>query len=128
MKKIKGVLVKNGSVQEYELEYNDFKDIYPLLGISCFDVVSRQFGDSILDVYCDDEALLKDELPLMSVLKLDKYGTSESCIYGNVFICNHTKEGEIISLTDKEISDVLQSRIILQNLNTGAMYNAVRSK
>ena len=127
MSRIKGVLIKNGSVKEYDFDCKSYKDFYELLNIDCFDVVQRRFNDSVLDVYCDDEALLKKELPLVSIAKIDKLGNVVDCIYGNVFICNHDSIGETISLTDKEVCDVLKNRIILKDTVTNKMYNAVRS-
>lgn len=118
MNKIKGVLVKNGSVKEYDFEYESYKDFYELLGCRLFDIPKRQIGEDVFDIYCDDEALLKKELPQVSLAYFDRFGNIVDAIYGNVFICKHDSEGETISLTDKEVSEILKNEVILQDVET----------
>ena len=105
MKKIKGVLVSNGVAKEYELEYNNYKDFYPLLNCDTFDVQSRKFNGEWLDIYCDDEGLFKtNNKP--SILTFSNGGLVEQ-IVGNAFIVAHNDEGDTISLTDEQVQKVM---------------------
>ena len=105
MKKIKGVLVSNGVAKEYELEYNNYKDFYPLLNCNTFDVQSRKFNGEWLDIYCDDEGLFKtNNKP--SILTFSN-GELVEQIVGNAFIVAHNDEGDTISLTDEQIQKVM---------------------
>lgn len=107
MKKIKGVLVSNGEVKEYELEYNSYKDYYKVLNCDTFDIQTRKFGDEWLDIYCDDEGLFKENNK-PSVLTFAN-GELVEQIVGNVFIVSHDDEGETISLTDEQIKKVMET-------------------
>lgn len=105
MKKIKGVLVSNGVAKEYELEYNNYKDFYPLLNCDTFDVQSRNFNGEWLDIYCDDEGLFKaNNKP--SILTFSN-GELVEQIVGNAFIVAHNDEGDTISLTDEQVQKVM---------------------
>ena len=105
MKKIKGVLVSNGVAKEYELEYNNYKDFYPLLNCDTFDVQSRKFNGEWLDIYCDDEGLFKtNNKP--SILTFSN-GELVEQIVGNAFIVAHNDEGDTISLTDEQVQKVM---------------------
>jgi hypothetical protein len=105
MEKIKGVLVSNGEAKEYELEYNNYKDFYPLLNCDTFDVQSRKFNGEWLDIYCDDEGLFKaNNKP--SILTFSN-GELVEQIVGNAFIVAHNDEGDTISLTDEQVQKVM---------------------
>lgn len=107
MKKIKGVLVSNGIAKEYELEYNNYKDFYPLLNCDTFDVQSRKFNGEWLDIYCDDEGLFKaNNKP--SILTFSN-GELVEQIVGNAFIVAHNDEGDTISLTDEQVQKVMET-------------------
>lgn len=105
MKKIKGVLVSNGEAKEHELEYNSYKDFYPLLNCDTFDVQSRKFNGEWLDIYCDDEGLFKaNNKP--SILTFSN-GELVEQIVGNAFIVAHNDDGDTISLTDEQVQKVM---------------------
>lgn len=105
MEKIKGVLVSNGEAKEYELEYNNYKDFYPLLNCDTFDVQTRNFNGEWLDIYCDDEGLFKaNNKP--SILTFSN-GELVEQIVGNAFIVAHNDEGDTISLTDEQVQKVM---------------------
>ena len=111
MKKIKGVLVANGEIKEFELEYNNYKDFYPILDCDTFDIQTRKFNGEWLDIYCDDEGLLKTgNKP--SILTFSN-GELVEQIVGNVFIVNHDDEGETISLTDEQIKKVMDTMVVV---------------
>ena len=107
MKKIKGVLVINGEIKEYELECNSYKDYYKILNCDTFDIQTRKFGDEWLDIYCDDDGLFRENNE-PSVLTFAN-GKLVEQIVGNVFIVNHDDEGETISLTDEQIKKVMET-------------------
>lgn len=107
MEKIKGVLVSNGEVKEYELEYNNYKDFYPLLDCSTFTIATRNFNGEWLDIYCDDEGLFKaNNKP--SILTFSN-GELVEQIVGNAFIVAHNDEGDTISLTDEQVQKVMET-------------------
>ena len=105
MKKIKGVLVSNGEAKEYELEYNSYKDFYPLLNCDTFDVQSRKFNGEWLDIYCDDEGLFKSNNK-PSILTFSN-GELVEQIVGNAFIVALNDDGDTISLTDEQVQKVM---------------------
>lgn len=117
MRKIKGVLItpNNGEMPKvYELEYNSYKDFYPLLDCGTFDVVSRKFDGKWLDIYCDDEGIFKDgNAP--SIITVDEDERIIEQIVGNVFIVNHNDDGETISLTNDEVQKVLSNLVMVMS-------------
>ena len=112
IKNIKGVVVDVVKKQIYvkEITYDDVKsdylnEYYKVLNCSCFGIVKRKIGKYALDIYHDDEGLLKDEKkPAIITFRLGKI---VEVIYGNVFIVSH-KDSETISLTDEEIKEVFK--------------------
>jgi hypothetical protein len=109
MRKIKGVFVDVNArtVEPITLHYNSYKDLYPLLNCETFDVTSRKFGNRVYDVYCDDEGLLGDDW-IPSALSEEQ--PENDFLVGNLFVCSHTKNGDIASLTDEQIEEVLKTR------------------
>ena len=108
---IKGVLItpnQEGTLpREYTLKEESIKDFHNLLDCDTFDIQSRKFGDEWLDVYCDDEGLLKADNKPAIVTFMD--GEISEIIVGSVFICNCNEKGETISLTDEQVKKVLAS-------------------
>lgn len=115
---IKGVLVNTQSniIAEYSLEYDKHKNgkstflpkIYSLLNCSTINIISRKFGDLWLDIVVDDEGLLKwNNLPSVYTLNKETRQLLEQ-IVGNVFVCGHDANGELVSLNDNEIQVVLK--------------------
>ena len=111
MKKIKGVLVSNGEIKEYELEVNNYKDYYKILDCDTFDIVTRKFGDEWLDIYCDDEGLLKSGNKPSILTFCD--GNLVEQIVGNAFITSHNDEGDTISLNDEQIKKVMDTVTVI---------------
>lgn len=116
-KTINGVLLNTltNTVAEHSLDYekndngktNFLPKIYSLLNCSLIDIIYRKFGDLWADIVVDDEGLLQEHL-IPSVYTFDK--TTKKAlerIVGNVFICSHNEDGELVSLSDKEIKTVL---------------------
>lgn len=75
----------------------DWKSIYDLLDCSIFTIASRRFGKYKFDILLDDEGLLKTKT--ITGLSIDK----NEMLVGNLFVCNHNDDGEVVSLTDDEI-------------------------
>lgn len=111
MKKIKGVLVSNGEIKEYELEVNSYKDYYKILDCDTFDIVTRKFGDEWLDIYCDDEGLLKSGNKPSILTFCD--GNVVEQIVGNAFITSHNDDGDAISLNDEQIKKVMDTVTVI---------------
>lgn len=112
IKNVKGVVVDvvKNEIYVKEITYDDVKDDYldeycKVLNCDTFDIVNRRFGKYHLDVYCDDEGLLKENKKVALVTY--KGSQIVEIICGNVFIVGH-KEAETISLTDDEINEVFK--------------------
>lgn len=109
MRKIKGVLVDVNArtVKPFTLHYNNYKDLYPVLNCETLDVTRRKFGSQIYDVYCDDEGLLKEDwIPSAFSDAQPEY----DFLVGNLFVCSHTSDGDIASLTDEQIKEILTTK------------------
>lgn len=107
MKIIKGVLVdvEKGVVERKDLEYTDYKDLYPLLKCRTFDIQTRRVGVKTFDVYLDDEGLMKEN-HIVSGTTFHKGKPVEQFV-GNLFICHHTSGGNIKSLTEEEQTHII---------------------
>ena len=109
MKKIKGIFVDvdTRTVKPYTLHYSSHKDLSSLLNCDILDVTRRKFGSQIYDVYCDDEGLLKDDwVPSAFSDEQPEY----DFLVGNLFVCSHTSDGDIASLTDEQIKEILTTK------------------
>lgn len=97
--KIKGYVidVKKSRHGAVEIE-RDLENLYKVVGCRYIDIVSRVIGKDRFDIVCDDEGLLFDH-PIPSAL--DK--NNGVMLVGNLFICEHDGEGNLISLTDEQI-------------------------
>ena len=125
MKKLRGILVNTRKgIEIKRIEYNDYHDIAEALECSWITCVPRIIGGVLVDVYCDEEALLKTARePALITRKKDTREIIE-ILYGNCFICKHNKKGEIVSLkhadydpillTQASISDKVRTYQVLQ--------------
>ena len=127
-KSLKGVLVDviNDKVEEHEIDHNNYKAFYPVLNCDCFDIVTRKIGKHYYDIYCDDEGLFKEDNPVAIVTE-SKYGEVVEQIVGNCFICKSDDEGNSISLTPKEITEVLGQVVAILNLETGVHHKGLKA-
>lgn len=111
MRKIKGILItpnqEGTKPRVHELEYNSYKDFYPLLECDTFEIPSRKFNGKWLDIYCDEEGRYKKNKP--SIITKHN-GQVVEIIWGNVFIVSNDGNGNTISLTDEEIEAVLKTQ------------------
>ena len=110
MNKVTGVLidVKNRTTVVHTVNSGSLEEYYDILNCTTFDIASRRIGGSYYDIYCDDEGLLKCS-PVVSAVSEDR----EPMLVGNLFVTKTNDEGETISLTAEEISEVLNSVINL---------------
>jgi hypothetical protein len=126
MKKILGVLgsLVDGvvKVERYEMEYESFRSLYSVLNCETFTIASRSISSNYYDIYCDDEGLLKDN-HISAVLTPKSPGEIEEVLAGNIFICNHTEDGDIASLNEEQVSDILSSTLKKVDGNEFIIYN-----
>ena len=127
MSKIKGVLVnanENGNrIEKHTAEIDSYTDYYKLLDCRVFDIQQRYVGDFIVDIYLDDEGLLK-EAPIPTAITVDKNEKIVEVLFGNLFFTQTDPEGETVSLSDEAINAVLESQTVI--FYKGSFYNVVR--
>lgn len=106
MKKLTGVYVnaENNSATPTTINHN-LDAMYTLLDVSTIDIVSRKIGGKYYDIICDDEALLKDGLPLPSMVD----SGFNIMLFGNLFVVSHDEEGNEVSLTQEDVSRILKA-------------------
>lgn len=56
-----------------------------------------------IDIYADDEGLLKENPKVTMLILDDKKQNVESVLVGNLVLVGHDREGNTISLTDEQI-------------------------
>lgn len=113
-KLIRGVLVSvnehaNNSIKEHYFarHENDLYDIYAMLKCTCIDVQERTIGTRKYDIYLDDEGRFKSvQIPSVVTTRDNKI---VEIIVGNVFICASDNEGDMKSLTEEEVQEVINS-------------------
>lgn len=81
---------------------DDLRDFYEHIGCSCIDIVERRFNGVLFDVICDDEALLKNDIPLPTSYWSD--GKGEEGLFGTLLLCHNDGNG---NLTDARADDLL---------------------
>jgi hypothetical protein len=126
MKKILGVLssLVDGlvKVERFEMEYESFRSLYPVLNCETFTIAARSISGNYYDIYCDDEGLLKEN-HISAVLTPKNGGDIEEVLAGNIFICNHTDDGDMASLNEDQVSDILASVLTKVDGNEFLFYN-----
>lgn len=103
-KTITGVLINpdDGTAEKKTID-NNLQGYYEALNCDIIDIVERTLGDNTYDIICDDEGLLKDNY---TVSAIDK--GMHVMLVGRIFLCHHDDEGELTSLNDDEIIDILK--------------------
>ena len=111
---INGLLVdvNKNETSQHVLMYTGIKDIYKMLNIDLFAIVSRKIGDKYYDIYCDDKALMKENQK-PSLITLDKNKRIIEVIYGSIFVCQSNKDGETISINEDDIKNILKNRVTI---------------
>lgn len=89
------------------MEVRDIEDelevFYEIIGCRCIDIPSRKIGSKYYDIIVDDEGLLVGKM----VSAIDE--NFEPMLVGNLIICNSDQEGNLVSLTDEDISIIQHS-------------------
>ena len=110
MKKLRGILVdtRNGISVE-RIDYENYWSITELLGCKWITCVPRVINGHVVDIYCDEEALLKQERE-PAILTRDENKQIIEILFGNCFICLHNKKGDVKNIPHKLIGDILLSQ------------------
>jgi hypothetical protein len=116
--KLRGILVntKKG-IEPVKFEYNNYKDITELLGCDWITCVSRNIGGMNVDIYCDEEALLKPTREPAIITRDKETRRIIEVLFGNCFICLHNKKGEIKSLPYVDYDKILLTQASLTDNN-----------
>lgn len=103
---MKGLLldIKNNKTQVVEAE--GLEQYYELLSCQIVDIVNRRIGRKRFEIICDDEGIFKEDCKISAINNL-----GQPMLVGSLLICGKADmEGELTSLTDKEIA-YIQERI-----------------
>ena len=114
---VKGIVIKDNGlieIKEVEDKLHNYQEIVDGL----IDYVSVDNG---VDMIIDDEGKLKNK-PVNAIATL-LLNWNEDFIVGDVFIVGVNKEGETISLTDKQIQDYKKRILRLTFLINSFMIN-----
>lgn len=91
-------LVKDGVLRKFECK-DDLHSFYSVLGCSSIEIPTRYIGGKPYALMCDEEAWLKDPLPLLSASCLD----AREVLLGSILIFNVAdKEGNLRGLNDDD--------------------------
>lgn len=116
MKRVRGILVDvRKGIAPTKIDYTDYKDIAKVLKCKWITCVPRMLGGRLVDVYCDEEALLRHvEEPAILTRNKTTHQIVE-VLLGNCFICRHNKKGEIISLKRDDYDPILLTQASVTN-------------
>lgn len=111
--KINGVLVDtvNQTIKEHVVDYKSVEDYYKILNCNIFSTLSININGVNCLCYFDDIGKMRsDRKPIPSILMIN-YKTYELCdfVVGNVFICKFDGIDDDTSLSDDEISKILDN-------------------
>ena len=102
--KIRGMLVNvYADIVELVETSTELQDLYKLLQCDCIDIVTASIGGKDFAVICGDEEHLK-ESPRIAI---HCYGSLYD-IVGNAMICRDTPDGQLASLSDRDIRLIRQ--------------------
>lgn len=124
MEKIKVVLVRatEESLPTTLTIEDDLKAYQTLIECDSIDIVRRFIGGKQYTIVCDDEGLLKEH-PIISAVTKDGI----VALVGNLVIAGlPNDEGELTSLTDKDVKEILREIAIVKHTETGKKYYAVK--
>ena len=102
--KLKCVLVNvlKQTITKETYDKLDLDDLYDILNCSSITCVRRLIGGHVVDIYCDEEALLKEnQIPAIFSNR------TREIIFGNCLLVKHDREGEVATLTHKQANDIV---------------------
>ena len=107
---IKAILINtvHGIAEAVEMD-GEQDTINKLLNCRFTDYVRRYIGKKQYVVIVDDESLLKENAVPSAVLQ---DGTTH--LAGNLLICNFTADGDLKSLTEEDVTGIMQSVIYVK--------------
>lgn len=117
---IRGILVDTRKgISPVKFEYNTYEDITNLLKCKWITCVSRLIGGKIVNVYCDEEALLKPAREPAIITRNKSTREIVEVLYGNCLLILHDKDGDIKSLPFSYYDPILLTQAsITEGLNT----------
>ena len=104
---------ETASLDTREIE-DDLDTFYSIIGCDCIDIPVRKIGGKYYDIICDDEGLLKSD----TIVSAINENTWETMLVGNLIICNHDDEGNMVGLTDEDIEKIRQHTTTVMNACT----------
>lgn len=110
MGKITGIFVdtKNKTASAITVD-DELETYYKLLDCKWIEIAPRKIGNSIVNIICDEEGLLKQD-PLMSAVD----GIGNGMLAGSLFITGLTDdEGDLTSLAEEDQKQVLGKCMVL---------------
>lgn len=111
--------VENGETRIAECEELD--DFYKELNAEPFDIVMRDIGGKIFDIFVDDMGLFRDD-PIVSAVSKSSFNTE---LVGNLIFANHDKWGNTTDLSDEDISLIRDNLLWVSDIESGKLYQAV---
>ena len=106
MKKIRGILVDvEKGISPFNQEIKDAHDIADMLKCEYVTCVRRYVGGEYVDIYCDEEALLKPARDPAIITKHN--GKIVEILYGNCLLCLHNKQGDMKSLPHRMFEPIM---------------------
>lgn len=108
---VKGVLVdvKNSEIKIITFE-DKLEELYRLCDCQYIDITMRKIGEYEYDIVCDDEGLLKEGYIVSAIDKNQK-----PMLVGNLIFCNHDEEGNLASLKEEQIVNILKHTYVALN-------------
>ena len=106
--RLHGILVDtNKGITPVKFDYNDYHDINEQLRCQWSTCISRNIGGMNVDIWCDEEALLKPAREPAILTRNKETRKIIEVLYGNCFICLHNKKGEVKSLPYHDYDKIL---------------------
>ncbi len=108
------VILPQDNIIQMQLINNDLKSFYETLKCDTIDIVRYKINGKYFRIICDDTGLLKFN-PIPSLMTLD----CQPILVGNLIITGDelTLDGNLTSLTDKEIQFILDERNIVTSID-----------
>lgn len=102
--------VENDRTEIIEIE-DTLYAFYAKLNCDCIDIVERKIDGKTFDVMCDDNGLFAVSEPKISAIN----DMGEVMFVGNLMFFNEDEEGNLVSLSDADISHIMKN---IRNMST----------